>query len=83
MKACKHNLESGCCYCHGDASASLNSDQESARRERRAERYAARLAQAMQREGSLARSCGMLYRTGRSPITRSEARWTFNQYGGN
>jgi len=89
---CKHRLVSGCAYCHGDAIASLNGSVKVAveaaprarareRKMSRAERYAVKLGHAMNQQGPLWRAVARApqYR----PITRSEARWTMNGYGGN
>lgn len=81
---CKHNLASGCFHCHAQNIVDINGAIREARRRMtrtaRAQRYAAKLALAMHREGPLAVN---KFRNQYTPITRNMARWTMNQYAGN
>lgn len=81
---CKHGLFSGCIHCHAGSIVDINGAIRAARvrltRTQRAQRYAVKLHQAMHREGPLAVN---KFRNQYTPISRSMAKWTMNQYGGN
>ena len=79
---CKHNLQSGCVYCHGTELAFLNAVVKTVAktRERRASQYAAKLRQAMHQEGSMWRR--QAFKPIYDPLTRSMARHKMG-YAGN
>lgn len=81
---CKHGLANGCFHCHAhnivDINASIREARHRVTREHRAQNYAVKLHLAMKREGPLAVN---KFRNKYTPITRSMARWTMNQYAGN
>jgi hypothetical protein len=79
---CKHSLKAGCVYCHGTELAFLNAvtKTQARTRERRTQKYAARVAQAMRQEGSMWKK--QAFRPIYDPLTRSLARHKMG-YAGN
>jgi len=79
---CKHNLKAGCVYCHGTEMAFLNAVTKTIARtrDRRAQKYAARLREAMKQEGPIWRR--QAFRPIYDPLTRSMARHKMG-YAGN